>query len=236
MANNAGLVYSGSELEAMSAAMNYHRWIVDRFAPYLGRRVAEVGAGIGSVSKLLLGHGVEHLLSFEPSTNMFPGLAQELRDEPRAKAINDYFRPSYAAEALDSIVYINVMEHIENDREEMTGALSALRSGGHLLVFVPALAWLYSEFDRELGHFRRYTRRGLRDLASDVGFTVIKAQYFDLAGILPWYVSFKLLKSRPRAGSVALYDRLVVPPMRLLETAFPPPIGKNVLLVAQKPG
>jgi SAM-dependent methyltransferase len=235
MPNDSQLDYSGTELDAMSAAVNYHRWIVDKFRPYLGGTVAEVGAGIGSVSKLLLAAGVGRLLSFEPSTNMFPGLAQALHDEPRAQAINSFFSPHYAADGVDSVVYINVLEHIQDDRGEIRNALAALRPGGHLLVFVPALAWLTSDFDKHVGHFRRYTKRGLAQLAQDVGFEVVQAHYFDFAGVLLWYVSFTLLKGRPRRGSVAIYDQLVVPPMRLIESVFPPPIGKNILLVARKP-
>ncbi|MEO7403490.1 MAG: class I SAM-dependent methyltransferase [Burkholderiales bacterium] len=233
--NDAGLVYSGTELDAMSVAVNYHRWIISKFAPYLGSHVAEVGAGIGSVSKLLLEQPIERLSSFEPSQNMFPRLAASLRDEPRAEAINQYFDVRFADRGFDSIIYNNVMEHIEDDRAEISTALATLKPGGHLLIFVPALMWLYSDFDEHLGHFRRYTTRGLSSLASELGFEVVSARYFDIAGILPWFVVCKLLHKRPEGGSLSLYDKLVVPPMRVLEGIVSPPIGKNVMLIARKP-
>ena len=235
MSNAAGSQYAGTELDILAGAVNYHRWILAGFRPYLGKTVAEVGAGIGSVSKLLLETPLERLIAFEPSANLYPVLARELEGENRAAAINDVFRPSSTPDGVDSIVYINVLEHIENDRGELESATQALRPGGHLLVFVPALAWLYSEFDKHVGHVRRYTKRGLTELARDVGFEVVRARYFDVAGIAPWYVGFVLLKGKPRAGSVTLYDKLVVPPMRLAEAILPPPLGKNVLLVARKP-
>ena len=97
MSNDSQLDYPGTELDALSAAVNYHRWIVDSFSPYLGGTVAEVGAGIGSISKLLLAAGTQRLLIFEPSQNMFPRLARELHDEPRAQAINSSFSPQHAA-------------------------------------------------------------------------------------------------------------------------------------------
>lgn len=234
-ANDVGLVYSGTELDAMSVAVNYHRWIIAKFAPYLGARVAEVGAGIGSVSKLLLKQPGVRLTSFEPSQNMFPRLAVSLHDEPRAEAINDFFSASYAERGFDSIVYINVMEHIEDDRAEISTALATLKPGGHLLIFVPALMWLYSDFDKHLGHFRRYTTRGLSTLATELGFDVLSARYFDIAGILPWFVVCKLMHKRPEGRSLSLYDKLVVPPMRVLEGIVSPPIGKNVMLIARKP-
>ena len=226
--------YPGKELEAMSIAVNYHRWILDEFAPYLGENVAEVGAGNGSVSKLILERPVKRLTAFEPSQNMFPLLREALAGEGRAAVVNDFFGPRHAQAGFDSIAYINVLEHIEDDRAELAGALKALKAGGHLLVFVPALPWLYSDFDRQIGHFRRYRKKGLSALAGDAGFTIVSARYFDVAGIIPWYVNFVLLRNSIGSGSVSLYDRLVVPVMRNVERMVTPPIGKNVLLVARK--
>lgn len=227
--------YPGRELEAMSFAVNYHQWIVGELAPYLGRRVAEVGAGIGSVSALLLKQPIERLEAFEPSANMFPQLAARLAGEARARAVNAFFGAQAPGEPYDSVAYINVLEHIEDDRGELARAFAALRPGGHLLVFVPALAWLYSDFDRRIGHARRYSRAGLRDAARAAGFEVVIAKYFDVAGVLPWYLNFVLLRRGLGAGGVALYDRLVVPPMRRIEGWIPPPLGKNLLMVARKP-
>jgi SAM-dependent methyltransferase len=226
--------YPGRDLEAMSFALNYHRWIVAQFAPYLGDTIAEVGAGSGSVSKLLLQRNVKQLFAFEPSENMFRVLAAELKQETRAIAVNDFFHPRHGKQRFDAVAYINVLEHIEDDRIELANAFEALSADGHVLLFVPALAWLYSEHDKEIGHVRRYTKSGLASLVEQAGFTIVKARYFDIVGILPWYVNFVLLRNSIGGRSVALYDKIVVPLMRRIETAIPPPIGKNVLLVGRK--
>ena len=226
--------YPGRDLEAMSFAVNYHRWIVAACEPYLGERVAEVGAGIGSVSRLLLKTGIKRLTAFEPSMNVFPLLAEELRREERATAVNDFFGPRSTEEGFDSVVYLNVLEHIPDDRGELAHAREALKPEGHLLLFVPALTWLYSDLDKRIGHVRRYTKRGLAGLVRDAGLSVVKACYFDCAGIFPWYVNCVLLRNSTVAGSVVLYDRFVIPTMRLLETAVAPPLGKNVLVVGRK--
>jgi len=227
--------YPGTELDAMSTAMNYHRWIVDSFRPYFGKSVAEVGAGIGTISQFLLETGLDRLVAFEPSPNMYPVLEKKLRHEQRAQAINDFFQPDGRLDSFDSVVYINVLEHIEDDRRELANALAALKPGGHLLVFVPALAWLYSEFDRQIGHYRRYTKAGLAQLARKLGYTDVRTRYFDVIGIVPWYVMFVLLRKHVGYNSVTLYDKLIVPPLRRIERVVPPPIGKSVLLIARKP-
>lgn len=226
--------YPGKELEAMGSADNYRRWIVEGLAPYLGKKVAEVGAGIGSITRVILEQPVERLVAFEPSSNMFPQLAASVRGEPRATAVHGIFGPAQAGQAFDSVAYINVLEHVEHEREELDRAHAALRPGGHLLVFVPALGWLFSNFDREVGHFRRYTKDGLERVVQHAGFEVVESRYFDMAGVLPWYVHFTLLGRGMGQGSVSLYDRVVVPPMRLIERLGAPPIGKNVLLVARR--
>jgi SAM-dependent methyltransferase len=226
--------YPGRELEAMSTAENYPRWIVDVFAPYLGRRVAEVGAGIGNVSRLLLAQPLEHLAAFEPSDNMYPLLAAALAGDSRARAVHGLFGAEPGGDGFDSVAYINVLEHVADERGELERARAALRPGGHLLVFVPALAWLYSDFDRHVGHIRRYSRPGLEEVVRAAGLEVVASRYFDVAGILPWYVHFTLLGGGMGRATVSLYDRLVVPPMRRVEAVLKPPIGKNVLLVARR--
>jgi SAM-dependent methyltransferase len=226
--------YPGKELEAMASAAHYRRWIVDAFDPYLGERVAEVGAGIGSITRILLERPLKRLVAFEPSTNMFPHLASAVQGHANARAVNELFGGEQAGEDYDSIAYINVLEHVEHEREELLAAYHALRPGGHLLVFVPALAWLYSNFDREVGHFRRYSRDGLQRVVAHSGFEIVESRYFDVAGVLPWYLYFTLLGRGMGKGSVSLYDRVVVPPMRILEGWIAPPIGKNLLLVARR--
>lgn len=226
--------YFGKDLEAMSFAENYHKWILEYFAPYLGRDVAEIGAGVGDFSKLLLSKTISRLTAFEPSSNMFPRLKAALEADLRATTCYGYLGVKGASGPFDSVVYVNVLEHIEDDVAELRRAYACLRSQGHLLVFVPALQWLYSELDRQVGHFRRYTKKQLVELVQGASFEVVRARYFDVAGILPWYVNFVLLKNSMGSGSVRVYDRLVVPMMRVLEAHIPPPIGKNVLLIAVK--
>lgn len=226
--------YFGKDLEAMAAARNYHQWILSEFAPYLGDSVAEVGAGTGDFSKLVLGRNIRSLKAFEPSQNMYPLLRDALSKDPRAEAINDYFGSTGSGEQFSSVLYVNVLEHIEDDAAEIVRARETLGPKGHLLVFVPALPWLFSELDKNVGHFRRYLKNDLVRVVEQCGFCVLKARYFDIAGVLPWYVNFVLLKNSIGGGGVALYDKLVVPAMRVVEGLRQPPIGKNILLVARR--
>jgi len=225
--------YPGTDLEAMAFAHNYHRWIRDRFRPYLGRRVAEVGAGLGDFSQLLLDAGIEELDCYEPSAELNERLRRRFNGDPRVRVVGDTFLGSPPRHGLDTVLYINVLEHIADDQLELANACGTLRQGGHLCVFVPALRWLYGEQDRRVGHFRRYRRRELLDRVRRAGFNVVECRWFDIAGVLPWWFSYRLLGRSVTPGAVGLYDRFVVPVMRRIESAVPPPVGKNLLLVAR---
>ena len=235
----ADVVYPGKDLEAMSFAVNYHKWILAEFRPFLGRNVIEVGAGTGDFSALLLGEQIDKLSLVEPS-EMFDHLSQNIASDSISIA---FFRNIFAdvvgrfegSEAPDTIIYINVLEHIEDDSHELRLIYECLRPGGNALIFVPALPSLYGEFDRQIGHFRRYIKKDLSVLARTAGFTVVKAKYFDFVGMIPWFIKYKVLKSSTlESGLIKLYDNIAVPVNKVAESLITPPVGKNLLFVLEK--
>jgi len=231
--------YAGKDLEAMSFAVNYHRWILSIFAPYLGSRVVEVGAGTGSFSELLLEQRLESLSLVEPSSAMYQQLCRRVGESQNVKTYNDIFENVAerirSAERPDSIIYVNVLEHIADDVHELNVINKTLDTGGRIFIFVPALRWLHGSYDRAINHFRRYTRTELEKKCVASGFKVIESRYFDLLGVLPWWVKYKVLQSNNmEPGAVRFYDQRVVPIARTLESSVTPPIGKNVLLIGEK--
>ena len=191
---NGAIEYPGRELEVMAIAQNYHRWILDEFGPYLGQVVVEVGAGTGDLSKLLLDRGPRHLYSFEPASNLFPKLQSNLERVANATPVNGFLDAAALPEPPDSVIYVNVLEHIEDDAGELRRVRQILKPGGTLLIFVPALSWLYSQADRRMGHFRRYHMKDLLRIVEAAGFQTKQARYFDLAGVLPWFVYVRLMR------------------------------------------
>lgn len=235
-ASAARLEYPGRDLEAMSFADGYHRWIRDEFRPYLGTEVAEVGAGSGDFSRLLLETPIRRLLAVEPADAMFARLGDALAGDPRAEPRNGFLSEMIdeVEGTLDTVVYVNVLEHVEHHGDEVELMRRALLPGGHACIFVPALPWLYSRFDASIGHFRRYRKGELETLLRDGGLEVVRSRYFDAAGVLPWLLFYRLLGRSLAARDVEVYDRLVVPVMRRIESVVRPPVGKNLLVVARK--
>jgi SAM-dependent methyltransferase len=231
--------YAGKDLEAMSFAVNYHRWILSIFEPYLGARVVEVGAGTGSFSELLLERRLESLSLVEPSTAMYQQLCERVAESQNVTTYNDVFEnvaeQIRLAERPDSIIYVNVLEHIADDVHELSVINKTLDAGGRIFIFVPALRWLHGSYDRQINHFRRYTRTELEKKCVAAGFKVITSRYFDLFGVLPWWVKYKVLQSNNmEPGAVRFYDQRVVPIAKVLESTLSPPLGKNVLLIGEK--
>lgn len=228
--------YFGKDLEAMTFAINYHQWILEQIKPFIGQCVAEIGAGNGNFSDFILKENVKALYAFEPSKNMFDILKNKYIDNNKVAAVNDFFenKSNNYCEFFDSVMYINVLEHIPNDLEALIHAHNTIKKDGYLLIFVPALSFLYSDLDKKVGHQRRYSKKTLVDVVTQAGFKIEKIKYFDLLGILPWYVTFVLLRKTTTKANVTLYDKIVVPIAKILEKIITPPIGKNLILIAKK--
>jgi len=234
--------YAGLELESMAFAMNYRRWIFDVFQPFLGKRIVEVGAGSGSFSELLLATRPEWLDAIEPSANLYPLLAENLQSidpghlgHAHRGTLTDTVESIRKTGVPDSVIYVNVLEHIEDDAAELRTIHSLLQPGGHVLIFSPAHPWLMGSMDHELGHHRRYSMADLVRKCKTAGFTIRLASYFDMLGIVPWWVKYIVLRSRTmEPAAVRFYDRYAVPVSQLLESVIRPPMGRNVILVGRK--
>lgn len=236
------LSYEGCDLEAMSNAPRYYRWVISVIKPYFGDHIVEVGAGAGSFSRQLLATNPKQATFIEPTKNMYALLKKTIA-ESKLKNTKTALHRAYlgdiekklAASKPDTFIYINVFEHIEDDLKELKTIKKLLPKGGHVIIFVPALKGLYSEFDESIGHYRRYSKKSVSELANKAGLEIVKTRYMDMPGILPWYASFKLMKRKKlMPNMIGYYDSFCVPVIRGAETIIPAPIGKNVLLIARK--
>lgn len=237
--NDTTFDYEGEDLEAMLVADNYYQWLFDDIRPSISKSIVEVGAGVGSFSKLLLATKPRSLHLIEPSKRTYKRLKENMDGQPTVTVHNGYLSSvakKLEASKPDTFVYINVFEHIEDDVAELQKIRSLLKKNGHAVIFVPALNGLYSEFDKSIGHYRRYTKQSLRKLCEEAGMEVVTMQYRDVAGILSWWASFVLLRRKTLSPSlVATYDKYCIPFIRAVESRLRVPVGKNILLVAKKP-
>lgn len=221
-------------LELLEGAQRYNRWVAERVRGSLGRRVLEIGCGMGTVTQLLVDRdlvvGVDVVESYVRDT------AARFKDQPnvviRLQDVTSSI-DGLASYRFDSVVSVNVFEHIADDLMAMRAAFTLLEPGGHLTLLVPSHPGLMSPFDRALGHHRRYTKRELRDKLVAAGFEVVRLRRSNPVGAVGWLVNNTLLR-RPRLNGVALYDRLV-PFLAWTDRRLEFPFGLSLIAVGRKP-
>jgi glycosyltransferase involved in cell wall biosynthesis/protein-L-isoaspartate O-methyltransferase len=222
-------------LENLDEAQNYRDWIFSAIEPYLGDEVLEIGAGHGTITERLVEHG-SSVTATELSERGVGELQRRFADRPNFRALHGDVLAGSTDRVYDTVVMVNVLEHIEDDAAALSAILDTMAPGGHLVVYVPALARLYSEFDRQVGHYRRYRRTSLASLVSQAGFEVVEARYVNSIGVLAWWLMAKKLGRRPTEGwAVRAYDRAVVPALRHYESRRPPRMGQSLICVARRP-
>lgn len=220
----------------MGQAHRYYRWILGHFQPFLGKRIVEIGAGTGNFAKLLVESAPSsEFFLFEPAANLFPLLHGRFESNSRVRTYNDSVDAKAESLCPDTVVMVNVLEHIEDDSGYLRRIYSLLQEAGHLLLFVPALPAIYGSLDRAFEHFRRYRKAELCAAVTEAGFQTLGIRYFNLVGVAAWYFSGKILnRTTVPARDVRFYDRWIVPPSALLERWKEPPVGQSLVAVAQK--
>src|SRR5438270_1035786 len=167
----------------------YNRWMFDRLRPWVGRRVLEIGAGIGNMSALLVDR--ERVVLTDTESYYLGRLRQRFADRPHVSVAElrlPTVSPALAAERLDTVVCLNVLEHIEDDRASLRAMHDLLQPGGRRVLLVPSLRALYGTLDEALGHFRRYVPAELPDKLRTTVFHVRPLEYVNLAGGPSWRV------------------------------------------------
>lgn len=226
-------------LERMDGAVHYNQWLGRRFREHLGRRVLEIGAGIGTITRELE-QGLELLIALEVDRFYVDRLKNLFRGKPHIRpylsdvALADW--ESLKAEKLDTIVLSNVLEHIPDDASAVRRFRQILAPGGRVLILVPALPQLYGAIDEAVGHYRRYTPDTLKVVLEGNGFEVERLEWMNLVGMPGWFVNSRLFRRRsvPKL-QLKLYDTLA-PLFAQAESRVKLPIGMSLFCVARVTG
>jgi len=220
----------------LQEAMVYYRWISREISPHLGREILEVGCGIGHLTGWLLSQG--RVTATDVNPTYLQTVEEKYRDHLQLKEIliwdiGQNGPPNFEG-SFDTIVCSNVLEHVENDEAVLRNFHPLLSPGGRLIIFVPALRILYNGLDRELGHFRRYQREDLSRKMEGNGFRIRHLNYFNLFGILGWFVNGTLLRKRLLSASqIRIFDKMV-PLFVGVERIIPARVGLSLIAVGEK--
>jgi len=218
-----------------AAAPRYNQWLIERVSPWVGRRVLEIGAGVGTMSAFLADR--ERLVLSDTNPHYIERLEARFQGRPNVRVVPlrlPATNGDLPAERLDTIICLNVLEHVRDDERSLATMVKLLQPGGRLVLLVPSLPAIYGALDRALGHFRRYTPAELRRKYAAAGFQMRHLEYFNLAGVPGWWFTGRVLKRELiPTGSLRWYDALV--PLFRLERFLPLRVGQSLIAVGERP-
>jgi SAM-dependent methyltransferase len=236
MAETVESSYLGAELDLFAMATNWKAYVKREIGEYLVGDVLEVGAGIGGTTAALNDGMARQWVCLEPD----PAQAKRLRTfaAQRCASNTNVVAGSLRAFAersfFDCVLYVDVLEHIDDDRAQIEMAAKLVRRGGYIVILSPAHQWLFSEFDKSIGHLRRYNKRSLRSLLPS-GWVEQKLVYLDCVGVLLSLGNVLALRqSLPTRSQIAFWDSVCVPISRFADRILRGSFGKSVLAVWQK--
>jgi glycosyltransferase involved in cell wall biosynthesis len=224
-------------LTRMARLEPYNRWLVSRFEHSIGRRVLEIGAGFGNITRHLKGR--EILVASDLDPVALEHLKGVFRDDPSVRVASYRFpldestREEVRALGVDTVVCLNVLEHIEDDRTTLANLKEALSPGGRLILLVPAFARLYGTLDEHLHHFRRYEKAELEQKIREAGFELEDLRFVNRPGIFGWWLNGRVLRRRVLPRGQLMAFKLLMPLLKR-EEVEPPSSGLSLLAIARK--
>ena len=220
-------------LGLLKKASKYNAWVYQMLRPYIGRDILEIGSGIGNMTKYFVAHGRV------TASDISPFCLRELRrdfseNENVQVRTLDISRNGYPEiEIYDTIVCLNVLEHVEDDVEALRNMHLLLRPGGRLLLYVPANPRLYCEIDRGVGHYRRYLMDELTGKMAKAGFRVSHSRHHNILGAVGWWLNGKVLgKKHINATDVGGFDLLM--PLVKLQDRLDSKFALSILAIGEK--
>jgi SAM-dependent methyltransferase len=224
----------GKELKVFANATHWKSYWADRIRAWVGGEVLEVGAGLGANMRYLQNSKVQCWHCLEPDPELNAELAKSVAHLPACRVMAGTLASVPPDLSFDSILYIDVLEHIEKDRQEAANAANLLRPGGYLIVLSPAHQFLFSPFDAAIGHYRRYNRQSLR-ACSPPNCRLVSMFYLDCIGMAASLGNRMMLRQDfPSVAQIKIWDRYMVPVSRVLDPVLGYNLGKTIVGVWQR--
>lgn len=228
--------YPGEELQLFEEARQWKSYLSEKIKPFINGDVLEVGAGISETTHYLVNENVQSWICLEPDEKLL-SISQEKINKGGLLSVCSTRKGTLddldAHEKFDTIIYIDVLEHIENDAEEFSKACGHLKQNGHIIILSPAFQFLYSPFDKAIGHYRRYDKKSLRKVVP-ASLKEKKLFYLESTGMLLLLLNkFIFKRNYPSGSHVKIWDWIFIPVSRLLDRIIFYSFGKTIIGVWQ---
>lgn len=230
------LQYEGDELKLFQHAKHWKKYFSAQIQPYIKGHVLEVGAGIAATTLLLNDGSAKNWILLEPDKEMSASLKKKMESgELPANCLVETGTIDQVNALFDTIIYIDVLEHIERDDNELQKAAYLLNKGGTIIILSPAFNFLYNPFDKAIGHYRRYNKKMLKKI-TPAGLTLMSMRYYDSMGYFAALMNKLLLRKKyPAQRQVLFWDNWLVPISTITDQLFFHSFGKSIIAVWNKP-
>jgi len=220
-------------LESMGQAVWYNRWTLQKFEKFLSGDILEIGCGIGNFTEILSNYG--NIWAIDINKNYVKQLGKELGKKVKV-GFGDIEKGEYffKSKTFDTIVCINVLEHIKDDGKALQNIHNLLKKEGKIIFLVPIYNFLYGEIDRSIHHFRRYNPEQFKKKLKQVGFAIEKSRKLNFLGAFGWFIAGRILKNKQAEGSKVQLFNILAPFCLSIEDFIEPAIGTSVLIIAKK--
>lgn len=228
-------------LEGLEGAHAFNRWIYQSIEPYCKGEILEIGSGIGNITSFFVS-AQQHVTASDLRPHYLERLKAKFPERHFScitlDAASNNFAGDYSAYfgKYDTVFALNVVEHIENDKEAIRNLSLLIKPGGKLIILVPAYQKLYNSFDLHLGHFRRYTKKTLSEAITQSGLVLYKSFYFNFAGIAGWFLSSRITPKKVIPQTHIKIYNFLVPIFKLMDLIVLRKAGLSVICIAHKDG
>jgi len=220
-------------LSVIGLCHNYNTWIYNIIRPYLGQQILEVGCGIGNLTEYFRENRM--LTAIDKELRYIEFMKLEFPDVGMYQC--DIVTPQILRNkegTFDSVVCINVLEHIEEDEKALSNMYSLLKKSGNIILMVPAHQYLYGSLDENVGHLRRYNKKTLVDKVKEAGFKIKESYYFNRLGVSGWFVNGRIRKRRQISFiQLLIFDRMVFL-IKRIDSWLNLPFGISLFVIGEK--
>jgi|SRR3990172_746606 len=224
------------DLHQMENAPNYNKWLYSLVEPYLGKRILEIGPGIGNISRQII-NCADLLIGVEPNQYCNDYLRNLFSGSPKfeliEKSIENCSTDELRVYDFDTIVCMNVLEHIENDVSILSAFEQILYPGGRVVILVPAIPQAFGPIDKAVGHFRRYTKASMKKAIGSTSLELERMFYSNFVGLLGWLYNARIRKlTSQNDAQIKLFNK-IVPVVSFLEKRLGCPVGQSLVSISR---
>lgn len=229
--------YTGEELDVFEQAKNWKAYWSELVRPHMGQRILEVGAGTGSTTVALKNSNFARWVSTEPDASLCLKIEEKKNlglISSKVEVVSCTIKNLPITGRFDTALYIDVLEHIEEDGGELAAVAELLDEGGKVIIVSPAYDFLYSPFDKKIGHFRRYNKKSINEIVPSC-LKMKELKYLDSIGFFASLANKILLRtSDPTQSQIAFWDRYMIPLSRAIDPVICYSAGKSIMAVMEK--